>query len=195
MTILIAFICFLWSLSVSVELKSHSPGNSVYIEALHSQNHLLNRVLCFIWPLAMLSMGYLMFRYFFPMIMFGGNHLKYAEERKKVVESVSTSGAPLASFVCSGQLGGVYIRGPLMSVTIYPKGLTFRTLFSSPTALLTEEIKSVIYKRKFMIKGIEIQHRSHNISGPVVLGGISEDSDYACALNEIVGQDLISIRI
>lgn len=207
--IVLAFITFLWFMSSSLNIKGDAingseAGGHFYVsshgvntevpESIWRQNRFLGQVMCVLWPLALLSMGYLLFRYFFPAVMFGGNHTKYAEELKRTVESVSTSGSPLASVSCSGQLGGIYIRGPLMSATVYPSGVRLSTIFSSPTALQTDEIKQVVYKRGFWQKGIEIQHRSHNISGKVVLDGVSEDSDFARALNGIVGQGRVSIR-
>src|SRR5206468_364392 len=92
-------------------VSSHGINTEVS-ESVWRQNRLLGQLMLALWPLAMLSMGYLLIRYLFPAFMLGANHNKYAEERRRAVDFVSTSGPPLASISCSGKLGGVFIRGP-----------------------------------------------------------------------------------
>ena len=154
----------------------------------------IERILLILGPLAMLVIGYSLVRYLFPALMFGGNYILHGEERKKVVEDVRSSGPPIASIRCAGQLGGVRITGPLMSVTVYPKGVTFSTFFSSQCAFRVDEIKTVIYNQSFWNRSIEIKHSSHNVSTPVFLRGIGKASDIANALNSIVGADRVSMH-
>jgi hypothetical protein len=143
--------------------------------------------------LAMFSMAFLVFRYGLPTMMFGGNYKQTREERQKAVDDVRASGPPIASLISSGRVGGVYVQGPLISADVHPIGLSISTIFSSPCAIRTEQIREVRYRRGIWHHVVEVKHTSRVLSRSVILDRVKEDSDFAKALNALVGPERVIV--
>jgi hypothetical protein len=135
--------------------------------------------------LAFLAYLMAMLRYLYPALLFGSRPSASSEQRKQIVEEVRASGDSLGSKVVGGQVGGISINGPLMMVDIRPRGIIVTPLFGS-SAVWSDQIKRLEYKRGFWRGGLYIEHTSHAIFSPIYLAGVAEDSVFARTLESII---------
>ena len=63
------------------------------------------------------------------------------------VAGIRASGPALASTSCSGEIGGLKIRGPLIRVSVHPGGVVLMPTFMSPRAVLSSELLTVQSRR------------------------------------------------
>lgn len=130
-----------------------------------------------------------MLRYLFPALIYGSGSAAHSEQRQKIVDEVRASGLPLATIRCAGQVGGVYLRGPLMTVDVHPSGVIISPL-SGSSAIRADQIKHTKYNQSLVWgRHLQITHTSQAISSPIVLAGIKEDSRFAHALNSIITKE------
>ena len=126
-----------------------------------------------------------MLRYLFPALLYGSRPAASSEQRREIVAEVRASGDSLASSSFAGHVGGVYIRGPLMSVDIRPQGIIVNPLFG-PSAVRADQIKQLKYETGFLRRGMYIVHTSKAIFSPIFLAGVDEDSVFARTLESIL---------
>ena len=142
--------------------------------------------------LGVASVIYLLLRYLLPAVMFGGGVFSASEERVRLVREIANSGKPLADHISGGMVGGMGIRGPLMSVSIFPGGITITMVLGPATAIRVEEIEKVIYGRYFLAEGVWIEHRAPFVAGTLFLTGVKRHSQFALALNELVRPERVT---
>lgn len=193
-------INFIWFIIDSVKLEGNALNgyqkNGRYYVVNHSVENEVNEKdwrrnrfhassLLFTHPLAMLSIGYLLTKYFFPNMMY-----KKCEESniQNVTNLVSKSGSIRLSARCGGNIGGLYFRGPLLKVAVYPRGIWFKPTFMKPFAILKEEVLDINYKQSFWSTGVVIRHKSKYISSPINLG-LKNGKIYADTLNKLLKED------
>lgn len=134
-------------------------------------------------PLAMISMGYLLFRFVFPALM-GRRRAKEIADRAQLVQG---SGAELASARCGGQIGMVRSSKGLLRVSVYPGGIVIRPVFMAPVTILKSEIRSIEVKKQFLSgTHIQINHRARDTLSPLVLSE-PPDSVVARAIETVTG--------
>jgi hypothetical protein len=144
----------------------------------HVRQHELSVWLCF--PLALVSWGYLLLGHVFPFFM-GLRRGEVVEER---VRAVRASGEQLASGRCGGSIAGFNFNGPLLSVEVFPGGLTVRPFPLSPVAILAAEVRQVEAPRQRWGGRVEIAHVSPDMLSPLVLS-VSPGSEMAMALDRL----------
>jgi hypothetical protein len=126
-----------------------------------------------------------MLRYLFPALIYGSHPAAHDEQREKVVDEVRASGVSLATVSCAGRVGGISLRGPLITVDIRPLGIIISPLFGS-SAVRVDQIKQLTYEEGFWRRGLRITHTSRAISSPIFLAGIGKDSPFAQTLASII---------
>ena len=117
------------------------------------------------FPLALLGLAYLLFRYIFPAQLYRGPRAALAA----VVRDVRASGPPLAAVRCSGTLGGLELSGPLVGATVYPGGVVIVPLLMPPFAIGVGDIVAIEFRRNWTAPGCEIAHTSAQIAQPIRL--------------------------
>lgn len=115
-------------------------------------------------PLAMLGLGYLIFRYAFPSFM--GTRLVDTSTR---LGDITSSGQKIAFVRCGGLIGGVNMTSPLLAVSVYPRGISMKPIFMPALAVLGDEIHTVRSTRRFLAARLEIDHTAHQYPSPLVL--------------------------
>ncbi|MDQ3930814.1 MAG: hypothetical protein M3328_16920 [Chloroflexota bacterium] len=126
-----------------------------------------------------------MFYYLWPWLIFGGRREARSEQRQLLVEEVRASGPLLATLTCSGQIGGMYARGPFITVDIHPAGIVLSP-FIGVSAIKADQIEVLKYEQGLLIQSLRIVHNSRAIGNPIVLTGVKEDSQFAQALRWII---------
>ena len=116
-------------------------------------------------PLAILSMGYLLFQFVFPSMVYRGN-------RKKIEEMASTLSKSnlIAKLTCGRRIGWMNFRGPLLKVELREDGLIIKPLFMARFGIEFSQISNIQVKDQLFNKGIEISHSSPQIAIPIFLG-------------------------
>jgi hypothetical protein len=117
-------------------------------------------------PLALAGMGYVLFRFGFPMFMGGKSESALTIAR---VDEIRTSGATIATARCAGRIGGVNFNGPLLQVSVLPGGIVIKPIFMPPRAIATSEISRVVPKRSIFGSRLEIEHTGTDVASPLVL--------------------------
>jgi hypothetical protein len=142
-----------------------------------SQSH--GQTLALTHPLAAIGAAYLMFVWVFPRMMG-----PVGADTARRVEGIRASGPALASTSCSSEIGGLKIRGPLVSVSVHPGGVVLAPPFMDPRAVLSSELLTVQSKRSLLSRGISIEHASRDVKSPVILD-LNEDSPVAQAIRSL----------
>jgi len=132
------------------------------------------------WPLVILAMAFLLFRYVFPFVM-SGNAPEHASER---VSAVRGSGARLWQGWPGGVAGTMNATAGVLGAEVYPGGIVVTPRFMSASAIRTDEIRSVRFGRRLVTQTIEIEHAGIDITSPFVLYG-SPDSPQARVLQAL----------
>jgi hypothetical protein len=116
-------------------------------------------------PLAILSMGYLLFQFVFPAMVYRGN-------RKNIEEMASTLSRSnlIAKLTCGGRIGWMNFRGPLLKVELREDGMIIKPLFMARFGIEFSKISNIQVKDDLFNKGIEISHGSQQIASPIFLG-------------------------
>lgn len=134
-------------------------------------------------PLAMLSAGYLLIGWFFPLGM--GRARPDTPQR---IAQVRASGPPLASTWCGARLGWVNVRGPLLKVSAHPGGVVFHSILLPTRAIPSDELLSVEYTGpRFggMRAGhLTIRHTAPDLGATVILY-VSDQSELAAAIRSL----------
>jgi hypothetical protein len=133
-------------------------------------------------PLALAGMGYMLFRFGFPMFMGGKSESAATMAR---VEEIRTSGPTIATARCAGRIGGVTISGPLIQVSVLPGGIVIKPIFMPPRAIGASEISRVFPKRRIFGNYLEIEHAGTDVASPLILY-VSADSRVGRALGSLV---------
>lgn len=178
--IVIGFANFFWFISEATQLGGDAlngyENNGKYFVCAHGKckevtetvwriNRLHAISVLITHPLALISMGYLLLQYFFPAMMYG-------EERKILKDKVSTvskSRIVIEPTKCSGKIGWVSFRGPLLKVTIYDDGILFEPKFMPAFAVFDNEISNIEHKKTLFSNRIELSHLSKAVASPIVL--------------------------
>lgn len=115
--------------------------------------------------LAMGGMLFLLTRYIFPSYM--GMRTPSAARSLRVA-TVRESGVELASMRTGGRIGPLNVSGPLISVSVYPRGIIIKPALMPEYVILADEILDVVTKRRWG-RGLEIRHAGHDASSPLVI--------------------------
>lgn len=142
--------------------------------------------------IAFLIYTVMMGRHLGPALTFGSRPAAGSVQRRHLVEEVRSSGMCLANIACAGQIGGLYVRGPLMTVEIYPAGIVISPIISA-SAVKLDQIKELKYEQAWWGRSLRIRHTSQAIGNPIVLQGIKEDSSFASILNSLVGSERLRL--
>jgi hypothetical protein len=133
-------------------------------------------------PLAMAAMGYMLFRFGFPMFMGGKNESAATMAR---VEQIRASGPILATARCAGRIRDISIGGPLLGVAVLRAGIVIKPIFMPPRAIAASEITRAVPKRGVLSNRLEIEHAGQDLGSPLVLY-VSEQSAVGRAIRGLV---------
>jgi hypothetical protein len=117
-------------------------------------------------PLAMAGMGYMLFRFGFPMFMGGKSESAVTMAR---VAQIRASGPTIATARCAGRIGEVSISGPLLGVSVMPAGIVIKPVFMPPRAIDASEISRITPKSGIFGNRLEIEHSGTDFGSPLVL--------------------------
>ena len=119
--------------------------------------------------LAMGGMFFLLIRYFFPSYM-GIRAPNAAREAARSLRAaaVRESGASLASTRTGGRIGPLSMSGPLITVSVYPRGIIVKPALMPEYVILADEILEVVTKRRWG-RGLEIRHTGHDANSPLII--------------------------
>jgi hypothetical protein len=129
------------------------------------------------WPLTILSMAFLLFRYVFP-FMTSGNAPGQASAR---VAALRSSGPLLWQGWPGGVEGTLTWTAGMLGAEIYSDGIVVTQRFMPANAIRAEEIRSVRLGRRLMTATIEVEHAGIDVTSPLILYG-GADSPQARAL-------------
>jgi hypothetical protein len=129
------------------------------------------------FPIGMVSMAYLLFRYVFPFLMTG----RVAGPASPRVAVIEGSGAPVWSGSPGGVMGGVNFTMAMLDATVYPGGIVAKPRFMTPVAIAADEIRAVRFGRRIVTSTIEVDHAGIEVASPLVLYG-GRDSPLAQAI-------------
>lgn len=115
--------------------------------------------------LAMGGMFFLLIRYIFPSYM--GIRAPNAARSLRAA-TVRESGARLASTRTGGRIGPLSMSGPLITVSVYPRGIIVKPALMPEYAILADEILEVVTKRRWG-RGLEIRHTGHDANSPLIV--------------------------
>jgi hypothetical protein len=104
--------------------------------------------------LAMVGMGYLLFRVFFPAMLPSPS----PDDADRLV-AVRASGPEIAGGRVAGQLGDLRLSGPLLDVAVHPGGIVLRPPFMRPVVLLADELDGVSWDRSWGQDRLTISYR------------------------------------
>jgi hypothetical protein len=128
----------------------------------HNKKH--GRSVIITHPLAILSIGYLLFQFAFPTMLYRGNR-QMIEER---AFSLSKSDL-IAKLTCGGRIGWTNFRGPLLKVFLHREGLIIKPLFMDRFGIDFSQINNIQFKEGRFRIGVEICHSSQQIASPIFL--------------------------
>jgi hypothetical protein len=117
-------------------------------------------------PLAMAGMGYMLFRFGFPMFMGGKSESAVTMAR---VAQIRASGPTIATARCAGRIGEVNISAPLLGVSVMPAGIVIKPIFMPPRAIDASEISRITPKSGIFGNRLEIEHSGTDFGSPLVL--------------------------
>ena len=117
-------------------------------------------------PLAMAGIGYMLFRFGFPMFMGGKSESAVTMAR---VAQIRASGPTIATARCAGRIGEVNISGPLLGVSVMPAGIVIKPIFMPPRAIDASEISRITPKSGIFGNRLEIEHSGTDFGSPLVL--------------------------
>ena len=117
-------------------------------------------------PLAMAGMGYMLFRFGFPMFMGGKSESAVTMVR---VAQIRASGPTIATARCAGRIGEVNISAPLLGVSVMPAGIVIKPIFMPPRAIDASEISRITPKSGIFGNRLEIEHSGTDFGSPLVL--------------------------
>jgi hypothetical protein len=129
------------------------------------------------WPLVMLSMAFLLFRYVFP-FMTSGKAPTHASAR---VAALRSSGALLWQGWPGGVAGSLTATAGVLGAEVYPGGIVVKPRFMSASAIQADEIRAVRLGRRVVSQMIEVEHAGIDVTSPLILYG-GPDSPQARAL-------------
>ncbi|PZO15739.1 MAG: hypothetical protein DCF25_13190 [Leptolyngbya foveolarum] len=138
-------------------------------------NRLQGRSLYVTHPLLLIAMFYLIANDLFPRKMFRGQ--KELREQKET--AIRLSDDPSMTFSCAGKIGALDFSEPVLTVTLYPKGIHCKPIFITAFCVLTSEIVSVSEQRSLAQKGVEIVHSSSEVVSPIFLRCVSNQAAVA----------------
>jgi hypothetical protein len=115
--------------------------------------------------LAMGGMFFLLIRYIFPSYM--GMRTPSAPTSLRAA-TVRESGAQLAFTRTGGRIGPLNVSGPLITVSVYPRGIIVKPALMPGYVILADEILEVVTKRRWG-RGLEIRHAGHDANSPLVI--------------------------
>ncbi len=136
-------------------------------------------------PLAMVGMGYMLFRYGFPMFM-GGKNTSAATIAR--VDEIRASGPTIVAARCAGRIGDINISGPLLGVSVLPAGIVIKPIFMPPRAIAAAEISRVAPMRGIFGSRLEIEHAGTDIASPLILY-VSADSAVGQAVRSLASSE------
>jgi hypothetical protein len=117
-------------------------------------------------PLAMAGIAYLLFAYVFPNAIGPASRMGPAADRAQLVRG---SGAMLARGRTSGRIGGLWLSGPLIEISVFPAGLVIKPFFMPARTILWSEIHGVIFEHGLFKRGTWIDHDGVEVASPILL--------------------------
>lgn len=129
------------------------------------------------WPLVMLAIAFLIFRYYFPFVM-SGNAPGHAADR---VSAIRASGARMWQGYPGGLAGSMSATAGVLGAEVYPGGIVVTMRFMAPTAICADEIRSVRLGRRLLTPTIVVEHWGTDTVSPFLLFG-GPDSPQARAI-------------
>jgi hypothetical protein len=155
--VVVAMLNFFWFMAESISTGTASTGRIVnghyflnnhgtYTEVSRdawewSRLHEISTFLTH--PLAMVSMGYLLFRFAFPAMMGSVDPVATSGD----AASIRSSGPPLATGRTSGRIGGLTFGGPLVAVSVYRGGIVIKPVFMPERAIPLAAIQRITTQR------------------------------------------------
>lgn len=136
------------------------------------------------WPLVMLAMAFLLFRFVFPFMMAG----KAPGQASERVMAIRASGVSLWQGWPGGVAGGVNATRWMLGAAVYPGGIVVTPRFMPPYAIRADEIRSVRFGRRLVTPTVEVEHAGTDITSPLVIYG-GPDSPQALALLSLASRD------
>ena len=112
---------------------------------------------------AMAGGGYLLFAWMLPWAVY----LRGEDDLGAAVKRVRGSGAPAAEGRTGGSLGRANFGGPMLRVSVHPGGLVVKPLWMAPFAVERESVTAAGRKRSWLVRRIEIEHRSPDVRSPI----------------------------
>lgn len=178
--IAVGFINFFWSVGESTTIGDAMNGyqqDGHYFVRLRGGYTEVNRAtwewsrvhgvsVLITHPLAMAGMGYMLFRFGFPMFMGGKSEGAVTMAR---VAQIRASGPTIATARCAGRIGDVNISGPLLGVSVMPAGIVIKPIFMPPRAIDASEISRITPKSGIFGTRLEIEHSGTDFGSPLVL--------------------------
>jgi hypothetical protein len=119
------------------------------------------------WPLVLVAMAFLLFRYVFPFLMSG----KAPGQAPARVAEIRASGGPSWQGSPGGVAGGLNASKGLLGATVYPGGIVVTPRFMESFAIRADEIRSVRLGRRLISPTIEVEHAGIDVASPLVLYG------------------------
>ena len=116
-------------------------------------------------PLAMLSMGYLLFQYVFPRLVYPSP----TQNNTESIRHLYATGDEVASGWCGGSIGALHFRGPLIGIRVFPGGILIRPILLPPVAVFQEDIVQIQERLQLIGAEVEIRHTSKHIRSPIRL--------------------------
>jgi hypothetical protein len=136
------------------------------------------------WPLVVLSMAFLLFRYVFPFMISG----KAPGQASARVDALRSSGSLLWQGWPGGVAGRLNSTAGMLGAEIYPGGIVVTPRFMPASAIRADEIRSVRLGRRVMSPTIEVEHAGLDVTSPLILYGGS-DSPQAGVLLSLASAD------
>ena len=146
-----------------------------------SASLVLGLALLISWPLAIASMGYLLFRHVFPLLTSGRAP---GREQERIAEILS-SGSPLWAGSPGGAVGDLWGSMGMLSVAVYPGGIVGRVRFMQPFAIRSTESRDVRFGRRLVTSTIQVDHAGIDVTSPLILYG-APDSTQAAAIQSLL---------
>lgn len=127
-------------------------------------NHSIGLAMMILWPFAMASAAFILFRYVFPYLMTG----ETARSASPRVAEIEGRGAPVWSGSPGGRIGGVNMSRSMLGVEVYPDALILRPRFMTPIVIDADAITFVTSAWR-LTSMIEIRHTSPEAQSPIFL--------------------------
>lgn len=119
------------------------------------------------WPLVVLSMAFLLFRFVLPFFTSG----KAPGQASERVAALRASGGVLWQGWPGGVAGSLNATVGMLGAEVYPGGIVVTPRFMPASAIRADEIRSVRLGRRIVTATIEVEHAGIDVTSPLILYG------------------------